>query len=152
MPYRVALLALCFALPALAQTAAPDEEKGVPTIDAEGLEGVGDIEVTARGNAEIRRDDISIFGQELRFNQEFGRAQGEGGVRLQRGVDRFFGDRLEYNTREDTGKFEHPHYLLQRENMARGEADELELLGRDRFRLKNASFTTCPPRRDDWVL
>ena len=152
MPYRVALLALCFALPAFAQTAAPEEEKGVTTIDAESLQGVGDIEVTARGNAEIRRDDMTIFGQELRFNQEFGRAQGEGGVRLQRGVDRFFGDRLEYNTREDTGKFENLHYLLQRERLARGSADELELLGRDKFRLKNAIFTTCQPGRDDWVL
>src|SRR5438105_5726828 len=152
MPYRVALLALCFALPAFAQTAAPEEEKGVTTIDAESLQGVGDIEITARGNAEIRRDDMTIFGQELRFNQEFGRAQGEGGVRLQRGVDRFFGDRLEYNTREDTGKFENLHYLLQRERLARGSADELELLGRDKFRLKNAIFTTCQPGRDDWVL
>ena len=81
MPYRVALLALCFALPALAQTAAPDEEKGVTTIDAETLEGVGDIEVTARGNAEIRRDDLSIFGQELRYNQEFGREIGRASCR-----------------------------------------------------------------------
>src|SRR5436309_2827702 len=152
MPYRVALLALCFAAPALAQTASVDEEKGVTTIDAETLEGVGDIEVTARGNAEIRRDDLSIFGQELRYNQEFGRAQGEGGVRLQRGVDRFFGERLEYNTREETGKFENPHFLLQRERLARGGADEIELLGRDKFRLKNATFTTCQPGRDDWVL
>src|SRR2546427_11935289 len=142
MPYRVALLASCFALPAFAQTPAPADEGRTTTIEAERIEGVGDIEVTARGNAEIKREDMTIFGQELRYNQEFGRAQGEGGVRLQRGVDRFFGERLEYNTREETGKFENPHFLLQRERLARGGADEIELLGRDKFRLKNATFTT----------
>jgi LPS-assembly protein len=152
MPYRVALLALCFALPVFAQNAPPAEEKGATTIDADKIEGVGDVEVTARGRAEINRDDVSIFGEVLRYNSEFGRAQGEGGVRLQRGVDRFFGPRLEYNTREDTGVFDHPSFLLQRERLARGGADQMEILGRDKFRLKNATFTTCQPGRDDWVL
>ena len=73
-------------------------------------------------------------------------------MRLQRGVDRFFGPRLEYNTREDRGVFESPQYLLQRERVARGGAEELEILGRDRLRMKNATFTTCEPGRDDWVL
>jgi LPS-assembly protein len=152
MPYRVALLALCFALPAVAQTAAPTEEKEPVTIDAERIEGVGDIEVTARGNAEIRRDDLLIFGDVLRYNAEFGRAQGEGGVRLELGIDRFFGPRLEYNTREDTGVFENPSFILHRTQDAHGSAEQLEILSRDKFRLKNASFTTCQPGQDDWVL
>jgi LPS-assembly protein len=152
MPYRVALLALCFALPAVAQTAASTEEKEPVTIDAERIEGVGDIEVTARGNAEIRRDDLLIFGDVLRYNAEFGRAQGEGGVRLELGIDRFFGPRLEYNTREDTGVFENPSFILHRTQDAHGRAEQLEILSRDKFRLKNASFTTCQPGQDDWVL
>jgi LPS-assembly protein len=152
MRYRAALLALYFALPALAQNAAAPSEEGVTTIDAERIEGVGDLEVTARGNAEILRDDLSIFGQTLRFNAEFGRVQGEGGVRLQRGLDRFFGPRMEYNTREDSGVFESLNYLLQREQPAHGAAEQLEILGPNRYRMKNATFTTCEPGRDDWVL
>jgi LPS-assembly protein len=152
MRYRVALLALCFTMPAFAQTAAPADGKEPTTIDAQSIEGVGDIEVTARGSAEIRRGDVSIFGEVLRYNAEFGRALGEGGVRLQRGVDRFFGPRLEYNTREDTGVFESPRYLLQRERTAQGGADQLEILGRDKFLMKNATFTTCQPGQEDWVL
>src|SRR6185503_7405030 len=112
MRYRVALLALYFAAPAFAQGVVPAEEEGATTIDAERIEGVGDIEVTARGNAEIHREDVDIFGQTLRFNSEFGRAQGEGGVRLKRGLDRFWGPRLEYNTLEDSGMVESPNYIL----------------------------------------
>jgi LPS-assembly protein len=152
MPYRVALLALWFALPAFAQTAAPADEEAGTVIEAERIEGVDDIEITARGDAEIRRDELNLFGQTLRFNSEFGRAQGEGGVRLRRGVDRFFGPRLEYNTREDTGTFDNPQYLLHRERTARGGAAQLEILGPEKYRMKNATFTTCEPGRDDWVL
>src|SRR5688500_8483808 len=148
MRYRVALLALCFAVPAAAQPADPE---GATVIDAERIEGVGDIEVTASGNAEIRRDEVTIFGDLLRYNAEFGRVQGEGGVRLQRGADRFFGPRMEYSTRDDTGVFDQPNYLLQRERNARGAAEELQILAPNRSLLKDASFTTCEPGRDHRV-
>src|SRR5262245_29019638 len=84
MPFRFATLAaaLLAAAPAFAQKSTVSAP-GSTTIDAEVIEGVSDIEVTARGNAEIRRDDTVIFGDVLRFNRELGRAQGEGGVRLQ---------------------------------------------------------------------
>jgi LPS-assembly protein len=71
---------------------------------------------------------------------------------LGRAPDRFFGPRLEYNTLEDTGVVESPRYFLQRERTARGGADEVVILDRDRYRLKNATFTTCEAGRDDWVL
>ena len=152
MPYRAALLALIFAAPALGQTGAPAEERTPTTIDAQRIEGVADIEVTARGNAEIRKDDVIIFGEVLRFNRELGRAQGEGGVRLQSGNNRFYGPRLEYNTLDDTGVFESPQYLLQRDRTARGNAERIEFLGRSRYRMTNANYTTCQPGQEDWRL
>src|SRR5207247_2859981 len=89
MGYRFATLALAVpaAAPALAQTKSA-EEPGHMTIDAEHIEGVSEIEFTARGNAEIKRDELSIFGDVLRYNAEFGRIEGDGGVRMQQGVDR----------------------------------------------------------------
>jgi LPS-assembly protein len=59
---------------------------------------------------------------------------------------------MQYSTRDDTGVFDKPNYLLQRERNARGAAEELEILGPNRYLLKEASFTTCEPGRDDWVL
>ncbi len=149
MPHRFATLAIVLvaAAPALAQQAAQST-----TVDAEKIEGVGDLEVTARGNAEIKRGELTIFGDVLRFNQEFGRAEGDGGVRLQRGSDRFFGPRLQYNTHDDTGVFEQPTYLLQRDRTARGGAERIEFLGPHRYLLKNASYTTCRPGQEDWTV
>jgi len=147
MWHRIATLAavLFAAPPALAQ-------KDPVTIDAQTIEGVSDLEVTARGNAEIRRGETVIFGEELRYNRELGRVEAEGGVRLQQGVDRFFGPRLEYNTRDHTGVFEQPGFRLERDRPARGSAERLEFLGKDRYRLRNATFTTCRPGQEDWRL
>ena len=152
MAYRIATLIVALgAAPAWAQSPAP-EEKGPTTIDAERMEGVGEVEVTARGNAEIKQDELTIFGDVLRYNREFGRVEADQGARLQSGVDRFFGPRLRYGTLDDTGTFDEPHFLLQREDTMRGKADSLEFRGKDKYRFKNVQFTTCDPGQEDWRL
>ena len=80
------------------------------------MEGVSELEVTARGRVEFKREDLTVYSEFLRFNQEFGRIEADGGVRVLRGTDRFFGPRLRYNTQDDTGVFEGANYILQGEN------------------------------------
>jgi LPS-assembly protein len=147
MRYRLATLAVALAAAAHAQEAPPT------TIDARRIEGISDLEVTARGNAEIHHDDVTIFGDYLRYNQEFGRLDAEGGVRLQSGADRFSGSNLLYDTLDDTGEIEQPSFLLmQREPPARGTAERVEFRGKNQYRLFGARFTTCKPGQDDWFL
>ena len=61
MPFRFATLA--FALAAVAAASAASAQTATDTdrttVEADVIEGVGDIEVTARGSAEITRDDMS---------------------------------------------------------------------------------------------
>ncbi len=151
MPPRYAMLvvALLGAADAFAQVPAGKEPM---TVDAGRIEGVGGLEITARGAAEIRQDELNIFGETLKFNQELGWVDGDGGVRLKSGVDRFFGPRLRYNMLDDTGVFEQPQFLLRRELPARGSADSMEFVGKDKYRFRNATFTTCEPGNDDWQL
>ncbi|HUQ24956.1 MAG TPA: putative LPS assembly protein LptD, partial [Burkholderiales bacterium] len=153
MPYRFATLAvaLAAATPVLAQDVGA-EFSGATTIDAGTLQGVGDLEFSARGQVEIRSGDASIYADRLRFNREFGHLEGEGGVRLSSGADRFYGPRLQYNTQDDTGVFDEPTYLLQRERTARGGAERVTFLGRARYLMSKATFTTCQPGQEDWVL
>jgi LPS-assembly protein len=135
-----------------AAPAAPKGPKGPTTIDAQSIEGVAELEVTARGSVEFQREDLSVYSEFLRFNQEFGRIEADGGVRMQHGVDRFFGPRLRYNTQDDTGVFEEPTFVFGRGQTARGAAERLEFLGKDRVRLARASFTTCEPGSDGWRI
>ncbi|HZD21661.1 MAG TPA: LPS-assembly protein LptD [Burkholderiales bacterium] len=148
MSSRLATLAIALA----AAGNALGQQSDSTTIDAQKIEGVSDLEVSARGAAEIRRGEVSVFGDYLRYNREFGELEGTGGVRLQSGVDRFFGPTLEYNTLEDTGTFDQPGFLLQRERPARGGGERMEFLGPNHYRFFNARFTTCQPGQDDWFL
>jgi LPS-assembly protein len=141
------LLALLAA--ALAQAQQPREPA---TIDAQSIEGISGLEVTARGGVEFRQDDTTIYAEYLKFNREFGRLEAEGGVRLQQGADRFSGPRLRYNTNDLTGVLEEPAFLLRRGQTARGGAERVEFLGRNRLRLSGAHFTTCEPGNDDWRI
>jgi LPS-assembly protein len=148
------LLLLCGASLAWPQGLAPVQPakpKGPSTIEADSIEGVSELEVTARGKVEFQREDLTVYAEFLRFNQEFGRVEADGGVRMLRGVDRFFGPRLRYNTRDDTGVFEGSNYILQGENSTmRGKGERTEFLGKDRTRLVQGSFTTCEPGKEDW--
>jgi LPS-assembly protein len=108
--------------------------------------------VTARGSVEFRQGDFSVFADYLKFNREFGRLEADGGVRLQQAGDRFFGPGLRYDTATHTGTLEKPSFLIRRELTARGGAERIEFLGRERYRLTGAHFTTCEPGNDDWRL
>ncbi len=139
------LLALLAAALAHAQ---PGKEPA--TIDAQSIEGISGLEVTARGGVEFRQDDTTIYADYLKFNREFGRLEAEGGVRLEQAGDRFSGTRLRYDATEHTGAMEAPAFLLRRGQTARGGAERMEFLGRNRFRLSGAHYTTCEPGNDDW--
>ena len=143
--------ALLLALPAaaLAQAQPPREPA---TIDAKSIEGISGLEVTAQGGVEFRQGDTAVYADYLKFNREFGRLEADGGVRLEEGPDRFFGARLRYDTTDNTGVFESPTFILRRGQSARGGADKIEFLGRNRFRLTGAHFTTCEPGNDDWYV
>ena len=153
--FATLLVILCAAAGARAQADAPAPqaaEAGATTIDAQSIEGVSDLEVVARGNVELHRDDLTVFSDYLKFNQEFGRIEASGGVRLQRGGDRFFGSRLSYDTRVDTGVLDKPTFVIERQQTSRGTADRLEFLGKDHLRMENATYTTCRADKEDWKL
>ena len=142
--------------PMLTKPPAPAPAKppkpATPTrIEAEKIDGVAELEVTARGKVEFQKEELTVYAEFLRYNQEFGRVEADGGVRLLRGVDRFFGPRLRYNTGNDTGVFEQANFIMHGENSTmRGHGERLEFLGKGRFRMAQGTFTTCEPGKEDW--
>jgi len=157
-PARLAALILLFCGAQLAWAQAPvpaapsaAKLKGPTTIDADKIEGVSELEVTAQGKVEFRREDLTIYSEYLRYNQEFGRVEANGGVRMLRGGNRYFGPRLRYNTQNDTGVFEGSTFVMPGETATtRGTAERLEFLSQGKTRVVNGTFTTCEPGKEDW--
>lgn len=132
--------------------AAAPAQNASTTIEAERVESVSDVEISAQGKVELSRDGTKILTESLKYNREFGQLEAEGNVRLQRGPDRFSGPSLRYNVIDETGVFEQPTYLIRRQQTSRGSAERIEFLGKDRIKLDKATFTTCAPGNDDWVF
>jgi LPS-assembly protein len=129
------------------------------TLEADRIEGVSGGETTAQGNATLRRGDVSIRADSLSYSEENEQVQAKGNVRLQQGADSLRGPNLRYSLRDSTGMIEKPEFTLAprpRPNQApvsgRGEAESLEILGEDRYRIKNGLFTSCKPGDDGWYV
>ncbi len=149
-------------------------------VNADRIEGTTDKEVSATGKAELRQGDVTIRADELKYLNESEEVTAKGNVRIDRNGDVITGPSLRYRMPSGTGVFEKPDYSIaprQRKPAAmpglsgeaspadaraeaqtdsisgggaRGSASMFEFLGEDRYRVKDATFTTCKPGNDDW--
>jgi LPS-assembly protein len=171
LPARFSALAfaLLCSVPAWGQLGqglqAPRQERVKPdpnaptTLEADRIEGVSGGETTAQGNATLRRGDLSIRAESLSYSEENEQVEAKGNVRLERGADSLRGPNLRYSLKDSTGVLEKPEFTLAprpRPNQApmsgRGRAESLEILGEDKYRIKNGLFTSCKPGDDGWYV
>jgi len=142
-----------------AQPAGADSDSLPVTLDAEHIEGVSGRETTARGRVTLRRGDLTIRAESLRYDEANEDVEAEGNVRLERNGDILSGPTLKYHMRDSTGLVEKPEYSFAtraREGRqavsVRGQAESIELIGENQFRIKDGSFTSCKPGDDGWLL
>jgi len=127
-------------------------------ITADKVEGVADRDVTATGQAELKKGDLNISGERLHYRADTDEVDATGGVRIERLGDVIQGPSLRYRIPDSTGVFDKPDYSLAPRNRGqatnpvagRGSAAELDFEGEDKFHFKEATFTTCKPGSDDW--
>jgi len=123
------------------------------------IEGIANKESTVEGNAELRRGDVSIRADSLKYFSETEDVDARGNVRFERAGSVITGPALRYRVNDATGTFEKPDYSLapiakpdQPSVSGRGNAEALEFLGEHKYRIKDGFFTTCKPGDDDWLI
>jgi LPS-assembly protein len=129
-------------------------------LDAARIEGVAGKDTTAQGNASLRQGDFSIRADSLIYHEENEEVEAVGNVRLQRNGDNLSGPALKYSIRDSTGLFEKPDFTLAPRARAkggqpvsvRGQAESIEFLDEDQYRIKDGFFTTCKPGDDGWLV
>jgi LPS-assembly protein len=133
--------------------AGPDTEtKNRPIfIAAENLRGHTEKEIEAIGRAELTSEDRFISADRMKYNQDTEEAEAEGGVRVERRGDVMEGSRLKFNLATKTGELSNPRYSL-RDASSRGHASSVLFEGENQYRLRQATYTTCPAGEDDWLL
>ena len=129
------------------------------TISADRMEGYANQETSASGNAELRQGEVSVHADRLRYLYATDEVQASGDVRLTRGGDRMSGTGLRLRMHDNVGQFDQADYefgLQSRSGYApvraRGKADVIKLESKDRYRLENATFSTCKAGQEDWYL
>lgn len=176
MPFRMRPMALAIALSLPAglpstsawgadASAAKPARAGEPGlrlpayITADRIEGTTDKEVVANGRAEIRRGEVFIGADTLRYGSQNEEVQARGNVLIEREGARVSGPGLRYRMTDGTGEFEQPTYSLTRLRpgapvavTGSGSASSMVFESEDRFQFNDATFTTCKPGNEGWYL
>ena len=133
--------------------------QGPVNISADRIEGYANQEAVASGNAVLRRDEVSISADRLRYLYATDEVQASGDVRVERGTDRMNGTGLRLRVHDNVGEFDHASYEFTRPGRkgfapvsTRGTADRIKLEGEDKYHFDNATLTTCKPGNNDWYL
>ena len=128
-------------------------------LDADRIEGVAGEDTTAQGNARLRQGNLSIRADSLTYHEASEDVEALGSVRLQRNGDTLSGPSLRYSIKDATGLFEKPDFTFtpraktgQPPVSARGQAETMELLGENQYRIKDGFFTSCKPGDDGWLV
>ena len=111
----------------------------------------GETTTTFEGDAELRQLGTRIRGDSIRFTEADQQVRARGSVTVDRDGNRLVGPSMDLKLDTGTGVFHQPTYQLS-EQAGRGQADQIELLGDGKFRLDNATFSTCRPENEDWRI
>jgi LPS-assembly protein len=118
------------------------------------VRGRADGETVIEGEAELRQGDLVLQADRLSYDPATDRARAVGQVRIRRDGDRFTARELDVQLRTYEGSIVEPTYFFSRIG-AGGQARRLDLLGEQRARARDATYSSCPadaPGGPAWQL
>lgn len=149
-------------------------------ISADNLSGTTDQAILAEGNVEIQQGDATLTADKVTYWQLDDETEAEGNVRLQQTGALITGPKMRMRIEDNEGYFENPTYTVERETVmsqqrrrlidkplhpemlditapqrvtttGSGSAERIDFEGEGQYRLKNASYSTCPAGdSQDW--
>lgn len=139
--------------PAFAQ-ARPPAAPTPTVVEAQTIRGTPDQQTVAEGEAELRRDDVTIRADRLIYDQRDNVAKALGNVTVVNAGNTFTGPELQLQVDTYAGFFLSPNYVLAATG-ASGRAERIDFLDRQRSITTQGTYSTCTPEDHgqlDWVL
>ncbi|MHB1292036.1 MAG: LPS-assembly protein LptD [Sulfuricella sp.] len=117
------------------------------------IQGHHDIETEVIGEAELRLWGQVISADRLRYNKPEDEVYAQGNVRIEQKGDITEGPELKLKLKSKEGYLQQPVFqMTQQKPPGRGDAKILLFEGENKYRLKDARYTTCQAGSDDWYL
>jgi len=126
-------------------------EAGVTTFSADNAQTSGQDIVIMHGNAEAVHDGQLLRSDRATYDRSADTVQAEGNVQYRREGLSITGDRADLNLGTDSGRLDNAKFSLA-ERHARGSAGTVLMLDRNVTVLNRATYTTCNPGNEDWIL
>lgn len=130
---------------------ASGQDDGPTTIQASQVNGVYGQTLEADGPVEMKRPGQTILADWLRYQQATEDLYAKGHIRLLQHGDDVRGDELKLNLNSRIGNMTQAEYVVAN-GSGRGKADVMEFAGRDRYHLKNATYSSCVNPEAGWYL
>jgi len=103
------------------------------------------------GNAQLDQGDRRVTSDRMTYDSNSGIVLVNQGVHYASPSMMLSSPSGVYDSTDGTGTFQDTYFLMPRRN-GRGHANVFNILDDDRSQLYNATYTTCPPGHDDWLL
>ena len=129
----------------------PGAEPAPLFITADRLQGIRDQKLEAFGNVDMRKEGESLAADYLIYRQPEDEVFAKGNVRVVQKGSSAAGPEMRLKLEQSLGYMESPVYQFTDAN-ARGDAKRLLFEGKDKYRLLDARYTTCPAGTDDWFM
>ncbi|MBI3773656.1 MAG: LPS assembly protein LptD [Gammaproteobacteria bacterium] len=144
--------ALCHRWPTAEFPSSTIPKAQAPTqLTADSSQGKQDQSLVLSGNVVVERPYERLLADEVTYFQTENRVNATGNLRFETPDLRVDGQSGRINLDNDSGEFtETQYYLLS--HHGRGESDRILMLNPEVTVLKHASYTTCDPGDEDWVL
>jgi len=128
-------------------------EPGPTTLHADRARALDADVIELEGNAEAVRDGERLTADNIRHDRAANTIDASGNVTVTRPEGaRFTTEALHLDLDTGTGEAGPGTYALTGARLGRGDTARIEFLGRERTRLHDLRYTTCPEGRDDWFL
>lgn len=134
--------------------------EGPTFFEADLIQGHADREVEASGQVILHNLRERMAADWLRYDQAIDEVHAKGGVVFMQGQNRVAGQELKLKLTDRLGAMTAVRYELHaepkapgsRDATARGQAKTLHFQGEGRYQLDEATYSSCPADKQDWVL
>lgn len=120
-------------------------------IDADRLHMDKQGKLQASGQVRIRKRGQSVQADEVLYQRQSQQLEAAGDVRLQQNQNLIFGEQLQLNLQSQSGQVTQPGFQLL-DTGGRGQARQLTIQDKQHYSLDDATYTTCRPDDESWLL